>query len=351
MPSQLVLFIHGLGGDRLKTWGRFPDLIRNDQEISGSWDIDFFSFPSNLIRIPFTSAPRAHTLADGLCTELDTRYPQAQRIVLVCHSLGGLVARRCLLDQYKNNVNSQVTDLLLYGTPNTGASLANLARYVPWSHRQLRQLCRESDFVTDLNRDWNALTAGKPLRVLAIIGGRDNIVREESARGIWRDGNVKVVVSASHTDLVKPTGCEDLRYLILKRVLRTAPLSSSSSDDYKEALPQLVRILRQAVIGDVSLGSDKKRAIRVLWIAVEKTRLHLLLIKEGSRNRLERNAELVDIWNDAALEMSAFDGQLARRLRQKAEFWNVPANWTELECQHAAEMMDEIEESSKDLLL
>jgi pimeloyl-ACP methyl ester carboxylesterase len=353
MASQLVLFVHGLGGHQVDTWGSFPGLIRADPELSSAWVVDFFSFPSSRIRVRFlASAPRVQLLADGLRTELETKHPEAERIVLVCHSLGGLVARRYLLDEYRRGVDSRVTDLLLYGTPNTGAGLANVARHLSWFQPQLRQLSRNSEFLSDLNRDWNALGAANRLRVLAVIGGKDDVVPEESARGLWRDGNVKVVLGASHADLVKPSDSEDVRYLILKRALLTAPLltGTASASDYKEALPQLVRVVREANATGLELNADKRKAILVVWKAVEKTQLHLQEIKEGRKRPDQRNPELIDLWSDAALAMSAFDGQLARRLRQKAEYWNVPTNWTESECQHAGIMMDAIEESSRTLL-
>lgn len=347
MAIQLVLFVHGLGGHRLDTWGRFPELIRADPALS-TWTVDFYSFPSSLFRLRFlTSAPPPQLLADGLRTELELRYPEAERIVLVCHSLGGLVARRYLMDEYKNGVGTNVTDLLLYGTPNTGAGLAQVARYISWFHPQLKQLCHNSYLVTDLDNNWNALTAGKPLCVTAVIGGSDDVVPEESARGMWGNGNVKVVVSATHIDLVKPADREDTRYLILKNVLRTAAPSTGngSRNDYKEALPQLVQVLRASTPTDLEYHADKEQAIRVLRSAVKETRSHLQEIEEGRRRPDERNRELVDLWSDAALKMSAFDGQLARRLRQKAEYWNVSANWSLSECQHTGIMMEQIEKS------
>lgn len=352
MASQLVLFVHGLGGHRVRTWGRFPELMQADPELSSEWGVGFFSFPSRFFRMRFlASAPRIQLLADGLRTELEEVHREAERIVLVCHSLGGLVARRYLVDDYKGGINPRVTDLLLYGTPNTGAGLAKAARYISWFQPQLWQLSRNSDFLSDLNRDWDTLGVAKRLRVLAVIGAADDVVPEESARGLWGDGNVKVVVSASHVDLVKPSDSQDLRYLILKRVLRTAaPPKGTGAADYKEALPQLVRVLREATTKGLELSADKKHAIRAVWRAVERTQLHLQAIKEGRTKPDERNPELIELWSDAALEISAFDGQLARRLRQKAEYWNVPTNWTEAECQHAGIMMDAIEESSRALL-
>jgi len=284
---------------------------------------------------------------------MERRYAEAERVVLVCHSLGGLIARRYLLDEYehKGSVNSRVTDLLLYGTPNNASNLKKVARYLSWFHPQLRRLCRDSDFLLDLNHDWDTLGIQERIRVLAIVGGKDDAVGEESARELWGDVSVKVVTSASHVDLVKPTGSEDLRYRVLKNALRTAamPVEPASTDDYLEALPQLANVLREATTPFQELNAEKKQAIRTVRTAVEKTQLHLQEIRAGRARPSERNSELVSLWSDAALETSAFDEQLARRLRQKAEYWNVPANWTDSECEHAGIMMDYILNSSREL--
>jgi hypothetical protein len=289
--------------------------------------------------------------ADGLRTELDDKYQDAQRIVLVCHSLGGLVARRYLVELYKNRIKPRVTDVLLYGTPNEGAGLAYVARNIYWFNTQLRQLSRNSEFLNDLNRDWKIFSVSKPLRVLSIIGGRDRVVLEDSARWLWGDGNVKVVVDASHRDLVKPIDSNDLRFLILKNVLRTAaPPEGSQANDFAEALPQLVKVLQHSTAAELKGNEDKKSAIQTVWNALEKTRAHLEEIKQGQRRAGERDPELVDLWSDAAFAMSAFDGQLARRLLHKAEYWSDPKHWTDDECNHAGIMMEQIRESIRDLV-
>ena len=92
---------------------------------------------------------------------------------------------------------------------------------------------------------------------------------EESARGTGGNDNVKVVVSATHVDLVKPADREDTRYLILKKVLRTAASSSGtgSHSDYKEALPQLVQVLQESTPTDLNPTQIKnRRSVSSGWL-------------------------------------------------------------------------------------
>src|SRR5688500_9350841 len=94
--TKLLLFVHGLGGDGLETWRGhergFLELIRDDPELPNQYDLAFFHYPTSGFAIPWvTPGPRIGELAAGLKTELDQRYRNYDSIVLVGHSMGGLV--------------------------------------------------------------------------------------------------------------------------------------------------------------------------------------------------------------------------------------------------------------------
>ena len=220
MAKQIALFVHGLFGKREETWGLFPELIRSDPEVSDSWEPAFFAYPTPYFRIPFlTAAPNIQLLADGLGTELGARYPGHTPIVLICHSLGGLVARRYVADQFKRSGRCRVAGLLLFGTPNEGAGLARIGKHLSPFQTQLRQLCRRSKFLEDLNSDWAELSVNEKFRTVCVVGGADDVVPEASAKGFWPPECVRTVIEATHTDLVDPKHIKDLRYLVLKHFL------------------------------------------------------------------------------------------------------------------------------------
>jgi pimeloyl-ACP methyl ester carboxylesterase len=47
-------------------------------------------------------------------------------VILVCHSRGGLIARKCILDYWQQHQAIDVARLITYGTPHLGAALATL---------------------------------------------------------------------------------------------------------------------------------------------------------------------------------------------------------------------------------
>ena len=181
-PPTLVLFVHGLGGDARGTWGGFPGLLASDPDLQSRVSVDFYKFPTSLFRLPFSrQAPRIQDLAAGLKTHIDHCYPRHPIIVLVCHSLGGLIARRYLIDECKSGRQLPISGLLLFAVPNNGAGLASVAQRLSWRHAQLRQLCTGSDLIDSLNEDWFVLGVHNRLPVRCIVGGMDRVVDGSSA--------------------------------------------------------------------------------------------------------------------------------------------------------------------------
>jgi hypothetical protein len=61
--KKLLLFLHGLGGQATSTWGRFPEFLMADREIAERFAVGYYSYPTSLFRLPFSSrAPMSKNL-------------------------------------------------------------------------------------------------------------------------------------------------------------------------------------------------------------------------------------------------------------------------------------------------
>jgi predicted alpha/beta hydrolase family esterase len=215
---RLIVFIHGLGGSPERSWGRFPDLIATDPEFALDYETYMHNYGSCLLRLPFTAKPPSiHTLARGLRTEIDLRYGEAEEITLVGHSLGGLIARQYLLEQVKSGRHTAARRLLMFATPNNGSELARAARKISCAHRQLKALCRGSEFLGAINDDWVDLDMGRRFAIQYVVAGSDTVVDEVSARHFWGTSHFEVVSGASHRSVIKPSKHSDLAYVIFKK--------------------------------------------------------------------------------------------------------------------------------------
>jgi len=231
VKDQLLLFVHGLGGAGRATWSSgglpgFPELISADGALRDLADTAFFEYPTSLLRLPFTRmAPRIRDLAEGLRSQIEVRYPDYKSITLVCHSLGGLVARKYLVEEVKRGKELRIDKLLLFAVPNNGAGLASVAKYISWQHNQLAQLCRDSELIEELNTDWARLKISDRVKVRYVVAGQDRVVDKQSAIGQWGNENIDSVLDADHVSIVKPRRPSDLNYLLFRRfVLGPAPV-------------------------------------------------------------------------------------------------------------------------------
>jgi predicted alpha/beta hydrolase family esterase len=210
----LVLFIHGLGGDGTKTWGKFPELLRSDSELNSKIDLAFFRYPTRLIRWPFqTKSVRIQDLAVSVRTEIDVRYKSYDRIVLVCHSLGGVIAQKHIINEIKDERPEKVCGIVFYGVPHTGADLARWGSLISWRHWQLKQLRKGSDLLDAIQEDWVHLKCSSIMEVRSVFGGQDAIV------AVGRDSNSSFIPDKGHINLVKPESATDTGYLVLRDLL------------------------------------------------------------------------------------------------------------------------------------
>lgn len=130
---HLLLFVHGLTGSIDRTFGAPPErswmtLVRDDP-LFDSFDIAAFGYDSGYVA---TGKSVAEIALDAR-RELDdsVAFQRYQKVHILAHSLGGIVARELVLglrDDGRNTVRS----LYLFGTPTNGSWLSNaLARYSP----------------------------------------------------------------------------------------------------------------------------------------------------------------------------------------------------------------------------
>ncbi|NVL89958.1 MAG: alpha/beta hydrolase [Desulfobacterales bacterium] len=268
---KVVIFVHGLGGDKTKSWGNFSRLIDNDETLKPHVLYDFYGFPTCLCRIPIVSKkyPSIQDLSLGLSTFIRNKYPTAEEIILVGHSLGGLVIGKYLIDiTPQGTKNTNVKKILLYGVPNTGSGLANVGNLVSWKHRQLKQLCKESDFLDNLNDTWFRLNVYDHFDITCVIGGADPVVSTESLKSVCRNVKLEVIPEKEHIDVNKPTDENDLSFIIFKNVV------------LKETSPDIKNATKTALQRKIQTNKNNKKYIPDVFLEIDT-------IKEFARHILD----------------------------------------------------------------
>ncbi|MDH1561350.1 hypothetical protein N5I19_20555 [Pseudomonas chengduensis] len=232
--KKLILFIHGLSGSANGTWDTMLGVV-NDCEALRNYEIARYEYPTRLFRLPFgKKMPSIQELAEGLRSFIEAKYASKTDILLVGHSLGGLVARRYIAEAVKSKREHSVKGLLLYASPLNGSGLANIGSNFSWRHAHLTQLSVKSDFLTSLNNDWVILKVENEVKVLSLIAGVDAVVSRDSAAPYIGAENTRTLILYGHSNIVEPANQSDERFIWLQRFAEdvfSPPLSTVLEDE------------------------------------------------------------------------------------------------------------------------
>ncbi|QTA77838.1 Alpha/beta hydrolase fold-containing protein [Desulfonema limicola] len=237
---SIAIFIHGFTGNYEKTWGRLPLLLLNDQNLI-KYDFLFWGYPTKF----FGKNETIDNIADHLKTEIDFLNKPFDQIILVGHSMGGLVIRayivQALLDGKGDDLNN-IKDILLFGTPNDGILKAQFVPKIV--NDQIVDMGIASEFIIKLRRYWiqRVIDVNKndkynrSIPTIAIAGFGDHFVSKESVESIFRD---TAVTDGDHVSMVKPNDPNHLTFRIIRKRLQAAlqindsPNRTIESDDKK----------------------------------------------------------------------------------------------------------------------
>ncbi len=133
-PSNLVIFVHGFNGKATGTWDEFPSLIRTNNEFSNS-DIIFYGYDS-LKGQANNNAVKFYNLLKSVCENspnklgfkrdnIDETFTY-DRVLIVSHSLGAIVARRALLNaKVENKIWLDKCRMVLFAPAHRGTRIIN----------------------------------------------------------------------------------------------------------------------------------------------------------------------------------------------------------------------------------
>ncbi|NKB80911.1 MAG: tetratricopeptide repeat protein [Nitrospirales bacterium] len=151
--KKLVVFVHGLTGDEVNTWSSenpeffWPEKLAADSEFKNH-SVLSFGYASDC-GITLNIRELAQRLNITL-KELGRQVP-FEAVSFVAHSLGGLVVRQYILDQYSE---TKIDSVVLLSTPNFGSHLSKVPSFFCAS-AHLKKLNPGPDgYIDNLNDQW-----------------------------------------------------------------------------------------------------------------------------------------------------------------------------------------------------
>jgi pimeloyl-ACP methyl ester carboxylesterase len=303
--ADTVVFVHGILGHYITSWGEFPRLLSEDPDLPDV-DVLLWGYPTGWVK------PHNELEAEGkhLITALHAFVRSENAIVLVGHSMGGLIILKGLVDRMigghaQTHPCGAVCWITLFASPLNGAWAAGLARRIAGPflrvlrtlHKHLRDLSR-GDFVDRLlaetvNRIYrpgpeDSTNRRIPIRIVAAT--RDGAVdrsNRDSALAVYRDPEPHQL-DETHSSVKLPTHVGDLRYRVLFNDLQLA----------------FARKFRKLCIAATDMGSTAELRESALS---EMQRRYGRMLRRRVRD-VVRRAELFDSAEAELLLLIAFDG-------------------------------------------
>lgn len=252
--DRIIVFVHGLGGGKT-TWSRFITYMGNN------WSLDFgflfkyfvyyrqffdrdsivlkkgrfsstliwlvyplFNVPWNVLKI-FWSKRNDHNVA-LLDSYIRSNCEGSNNIILIAHSMGGLIARRYLVNCKKNQIDiRRFKSLITYATPHKGSFVASgmsivatclgirplynfyRRRFKNIDFRfspQLGDLVFINEFITGLNSDWSKYNLSKDVIFMRMVAKKDWLVGRNSAQHDSEQMDLVFSFDYGHIGIINP---------------------------------------------------------------------------------------------------------------------------------------------------
>lgn len=202
--NNLLLFVHGFSGEAAETFGIIPELLMKDERMNG-WDMKPLGY-SPYVNPEFGkdiwgAITDIDKISNYLVTSFKHKFEKYDRIAIVSHSLGGLIAQKVIIN-LSEDLRSKISHLILLGTPNFGIEASQLTKL--WNNKY-QELSSTGNFIVSLRNEWDTLFKNKyPFKLKVAAATDDEYVNIASSFGSFSKDYCETI-SGNHLSMVKPT--------------------------------------------------------------------------------------------------------------------------------------------------
>lgn len=247
--KNLILFIHGFTGSK-ETWvnengEEFPKMLLSEEGIAEHFDIAYINYYTTLldlygIKSMANKIKRMFNLNTGVTRKnvgvkklgefiqaiIQYQCESYENIIIVAHSMGGLVAKSYILSELQQRPNHpQVKLFLSLAVPHTGSDWAKLGERL-FHNAQAVDLNPLSTLLSQTNRAW--VESYHTPRTICFYGHYDDVVSEESAILLQVKKPETVPCDDDHNSISRPKDRGQLVYLAVKSNLQKFAQDSSA---------------------------------------------------------------------------------------------------------------------------
>ncbi|WP_411894336.1 caspase family protein [Winogradskyella sp. A2] len=288
--NNLLLFVHGFSGESGDSFGITPNLLQKDPNFKG-WAMKPLGYKSiaqpKLGKDVWGAILDVDKIAGNLKTSIKFKFKNYDRIAIVAHSLGGIVAQKAILALDEED-RKRISHLIMFGAPSNGIAPEILDKQ--WN-KKYSDLSSEGNFIKSLRSNWKTTFNGKyPFKFKVAASAQDEYVSIDSCHEPF-DSKYCEFVDDKHLMMVKPKDEKDDAYSLILSTLTGSKFFNQYTN--KEEI-NLTLGKYDSVVNKLLPNKDDldKRGLTQLIFALEG---------------LERKDEVYDILNTHPLAQSNTD--------------------------------------------
>jgi hypothetical protein len=142
-------------------------------------------------------------ITDILYSHLKIEFRKYDKVVIIAHSMGGLIAKATILKLIRKKEN-KITLYLSLNVPNNGSKLADFGKLI-FSNANIKDLAPLSKIIDEITRGWIDSKNAKLLpETIYFQGKNDVIVPNESSIGYDSRPTQEVYSDDDHSSILKP---------------------------------------------------------------------------------------------------------------------------------------------------
>ncbi|MCR4377231.1 MAG: L-histidine N(alpha)-methyltransferase [Rhodospirillales bacterium] len=273
-----VYFIHGLGGNFRETWKNENGVVWPESWLKYNHNLNIYlvNYPVPKFIWGLTGKGMGIKAHAGAVVQMMLNKGLGRRdFVLVCHSMGGLLAKEILLECHETDesehqdILSHAKGVMFIATPHEGSAIANIAALIPACSKEMSELKKNAPDLTRIAGRFQTLAKDKSIKVKSLYETKMTlgvlvVPKTSAASGCQYDRLLGV--DADHFSIIKPSNPNELVYETICKFVRdieptamegvgNAPNHQEEAEPYEEELPFA------ALLG-VMLNSDEDRVNR-----------------------------------------------------------------------------------------
>lgn len=286
--KEVVIFVHGVLSSGETCWKNpngayWPDLIAADSKLSHV-GVYVFTYKTGFLSGSF----RIGNVVDSLKEHLELDDVLSRRVInFVCHSMGGLVVRKFLVERAIHLADADLEiRLFLIASPSLGSRYANwlepVARFLGHTQADAMRFEQDNSWLMDLDKEFLNLLTSHRLKLSGkeliedkfLIGSpflKTQIVEPFAGAKYFPDSYK--VPDSDHFSIAKPRDAKATQYRLLQRFLlpNAAKLSSQGpSRDRPDETTQSAAAARDSRDATITIGLNEEGVRRVLSEELER---------------------------------------------------------------------------------